>query len=84
MKNHTLYDQLQVLEPQEKELDARERIKAMERPLLSWYREHARAFHGGTSRNIPGMDIGNHAPADQSGGCKTLFPAFYGGLTGNQ
>ncbi len=54
MKNHTLYDQLQVLEPQEKELDARERIKAMERPLLSWYREHARAFHGGTSRNHTG------------------------------
>ncbi|WP_312431507.1 A/G-specific adenine glycosylase [Lacrimispora sp.] len=44
MKNHSLYDQLQVLDPQEKELGARERLKAMERPLLSWYREHARAL----------------------------------------
>ncbi len=44
MKNHSLYDKLQVLVPQEKELDTRGRLKAMERPLLSWYREHARAL----------------------------------------
>ncbi len=44
MKNHLLYDKLQVLEPKEKELDTRKRLKAMERPLLSWYKEHARAL----------------------------------------
>ena len=44
MKNHLLYDKLQILEPREKELDTKERLKAMERPLLSWYSENARAL----------------------------------------
>ncbi|WP_077610462.1 A/G-specific adenine glycosylase [Clostridium sp. Marseille-P2415] len=42
--NQSLYDKLQVLEPREKEMGTMERLKAMERPLLSWYREHARAL----------------------------------------
>ena len=44
MKNHLFYDKLQALEPKEKELDPGERLRAMERPLLSWYREHARVL----------------------------------------
>jgi A/G-specific adenine glycosylase len=40
--NQSLYDKLQILEPEKKELKDMERLKAMERPLLSWYREHAR------------------------------------------
>lgn len=47
-KNPSFYDQLQTLEPREKELSTRERLKAMERPLLSWYRQHA--------RNLPWRD----------------------------
>lgn len=37
-----LYDKLQVLETEEKLLDTRQRLKAMNRPLLAWYDEHAR------------------------------------------
>lgn len=44
MDSHSLYDKLQVLEPREKELDTKERLKAMERPLLTWYSKHARAL----------------------------------------
>lgn len=40
--NQSLYDKLQILEPLEKEFEDLERLKAMERPLLSWYKEHAR------------------------------------------
>ncbi len=40
--NQSFYDKLQILEPEEKELEDGKRLKAMERPLLSWYREHAR------------------------------------------
>lgn len=42
MKNQSLYDKLQVLNPKEKDLSVMERLRAMERPLLSWYKEHAR------------------------------------------
>lgn len=41
MIEQSLYNRLQVLEPQ-KPLSIRERLSAMERPLLSWYGEHAR------------------------------------------
>lgn len=37
----SLYNRLQVLEPKQP-LSTRERLRAMERPLLSWYGEHAR------------------------------------------
>lgn len=37
-----LYDRLQVLEQDGQELDQEQRLKAMERPLLAWYEEHAR------------------------------------------
>ncbi len=37
-----LYDRLQVLERKEKPLELDERLKAMNRPLLSWYEDHAR------------------------------------------
>lgn len=40
--NHSFYDKLKVLSPREGDMDAMDRLKAMERPLLSWYREHAR------------------------------------------
>ncbi|MFR5602480.1 MAG: A/G-specific adenine glycosylase [Lachnospiraceae bacterium] len=39
-----LYDQLQVLESGEKRLDRLDRLKAMNRPLLAWYEEHARVL----------------------------------------
>ena len=38
----TLYDQLQVLEREESPLTVRQRLQAMNRPLLAWYGEHAR------------------------------------------
>lgn len=38
-----LYDRLQVLEP-ETELDERNRLKAMTRPLMEWYSAHARVL----------------------------------------
>ena len=38
-----LYDRIQVLE-REDELDRQQRLKAMARPLLSWYEGHARAL----------------------------------------
>lgn len=37
-----LYDRLQVLEREERPLALDERLKAMNRPLLAWYEEHAR------------------------------------------
>ncbi len=40
MKN--LYDRLQVMEKEERPMGLEERLKAMNRPLLSWYEEHAR------------------------------------------
>ena len=39
-----LYDKLQVLESREQPLDRMERLRAMNRPLLSWYEEHARVL----------------------------------------
>lgn len=36
------YDRLQVLEPEGKEFTKEERLKAMKRPLLSWYKESRR------------------------------------------
>ncbi|MEY8353697.1 A/G-specific adenine glycosylase [Lachnospiraceae bacterium 54-53] len=44
MMNQMLYDNLQVLEPREREMEAADRLRAMERPLLSWYKEHARVL----------------------------------------
>lgn len=41
MMNQSLYDKLKVLEPKEG-FEERERLEAMKRPLLSWYREHRR------------------------------------------
>ncbi len=38
-----LYDRIQVLE-QEDELDRQQRLRAMARPLLSWYEDHARSL----------------------------------------
>ncbi len=40
----SLYDKLQILEPEGVELGDLERLKAMERPLLSWYKENARVL----------------------------------------
>lgn len=37
-----LYDKLQVIETDEKQLNRADRLKAMNRPLLAWYGEHAR------------------------------------------
>lgn len=37
-----LYDRLQVLEREEHPLNLEERLRAMNRPLLAWYEEHAR------------------------------------------
>lgn len=37
-----LYDQLQVLEREERPLELDDRLRAMNRPLLSWYEENAR------------------------------------------
>lgn len=37
-----LYDRLQVAESQERPLGIKERLLAMNRPLLAWYEEHAR------------------------------------------
>lgn len=44
MMNQSFYDKLQVLEPRERDMGTMERLRAMERPLLSWYREHARSL----------------------------------------
>lgn len=41
MMSQSLYDKLQTLEPLEG-FSRKERLKAMERPLLSWYEEHSR------------------------------------------
>lgn len=38
----TFYDKLQVLEPENRAFTVGERLAAMNRPLLSWYGEHAR------------------------------------------
>ena len=40
MKN--LYDKLQVIEPEDRVYTVKERLAAMNRPLLAWYGEHAR------------------------------------------
>lgn len=40
----TLYDKLQVAEPKNQEFTTRERLTAMNRPLLAWYEEHARVL----------------------------------------
>ncbi len=37
-----LYDRLQILERKDRPLELQERLRAMNRPLLSWYEEHAR------------------------------------------
>ncbi len=42
MKNQSLYDKLQVVKPLENNLSGRELLRAIKRPLLSWYRENAR------------------------------------------
>lgn len=42
MNNYSFYDQLQTLEPREDGFSREERLQAMEKPLLSWYRGHAR------------------------------------------
>lgn len=39
-----LYDRLQVLESEERKLTREERLKAINRPLLTWYEEHARVL----------------------------------------
>ncbi len=39
-----MYGRLQVLEPEGKALELNERLRAMNRPLLSWYEEHARVL----------------------------------------
>lgn len=39
-----LYDRLQVLEPEDAPLSRRQRLKAMEGPLLSWYSSRARSL----------------------------------------
>lgn len=44
MKNVSLYDRLQTLEPRNEEMEVGERLRAMERPLLSWYEAHARVL----------------------------------------
>lgn len=38
----TLYDQLQVLEPEDRSFSVAERLSAINRPLLAWYELHAR------------------------------------------
>lgn len=40
----TLYDKLQVIEPEDREYTVRERLVAMNRPLLAWYEENARVL----------------------------------------
>ena len=42
--NQSLYDKLQVLEPRTREMEPKERLRAIERPLLSWYKDHARSL----------------------------------------
>ena len=44
MNNYSFYDQLQTLEPKKDEFSKEERLKAMEKPLLSWYKNHARVL----------------------------------------
>lgn len=44
MMNPSLYDKLQILEPVSKVLDDQERLRAVEQPLLSWYKEHRRTL----------------------------------------
>lgn len=44
MEIRNLYDSLQVLEPRDREWSREERLTAMERPLLSWYENHARVL----------------------------------------
>ena len=39
-----LYDRLQVLEQKESPLDRKERLRAMEKPLLAWYGSRARSL----------------------------------------
>lgn len=38
------YEQLQVLEKSEQELEKEERLKLIKRPLLAWYQQHARVL----------------------------------------
>lgn len=40
----TLYDKLQVIEPQNRIFTVQERLLAINRPLLAWYEEHARVL----------------------------------------
>ena len=56
------YDDLQIIEHEDEPLNRAERLKAVEKPLLAWYHSRAKS-----------MDIRDHAPADQSRGCKALF-----------
>ncbi|WP_270811711.1 A/G-specific adenine glycosylase [Hungatella effluvii] len=44
MNNYSFYDQLQTLEPKKDEFSKEERLKTMEKPLLSWYKNHARVL----------------------------------------
>ncbi|MFT4106436.1 MAG: A/G-specific adenine glycosylase [Lacrimispora sp.] len=44
MCDQSLYNKLQILEPKDKEMDTMERLRAMEGPLLFWYKEHARSL----------------------------------------
>lgn len=40
--SQSFYDKLQVLEPKTESMEPDERLKVLERPLLSWYQENAR------------------------------------------
>ncbi len=42
MSRNSFYDRLQVLEPEKQPLNQTERLRAIERPLLAWYEQHAR------------------------------------------
>lgn len=44
MEIKNFYDSLQVLEPRNREWTRKERLSAMERPLLAWYDSHARVL----------------------------------------
>ncbi len=68
------YGRLQVLEREGEELSLSDRLRAMNRPLLAWYEAHARVlpWQGGSGA-LPGVDLGDHAPADPGRGGKAIF-----------
>ena len=69
------YDRLQILEEKDRSLEQRERLRAVEKPLLAWYASRSKALQG--------MDIGNYAAADPGRGSKAVFRAVYGGVSRN-